>query len=72
MPVVVLPENLDLIMGEADMAAQMRTKGVNAMLAADQAKAIELSKILAAPWRSRRQKSNYFRQAVRFNQRNGA
>jgi L-fucose isomerase-like protein len=49
MPVVVLPENLGLIMGEADMVAQMRTKGVNAMLATDEAKAIELSKILAAP-----------------------
>jgi hypothetical protein len=49
MPVIVLPENLDLIMGEADMAAQMRMKGVNAMLATDQAQAIELSKILAAP-----------------------
>jgi hypothetical protein len=48
-PVILLPPNLDLIMLEADLAAAFRIKGVNAMLANSEMRAIELIKIAAAP-----------------------
>jgi L-fucose isomerase-like protein len=48
-PVIILPQILELIMVEADMASELRTKGVNAMLAASQAQALELAKVIAAP-----------------------
>jgi hypothetical protein len=48
-PIIVLPQNLDLIMIEADLMAALRMKGVNAMLASSQAQAMELTKIVATP-----------------------
>jgi L-fucose isomerase-like protein len=48
-PVVLLPQNFDLIMVEADLAAALRIKGVNAMLANSQARATELVKVVATP-----------------------
>jgi L-fucose isomerase-like protein len=48
-PVIMLPDNLDLIMIEADVAAALRMKGLNVMLANSQAQATELAKILATP-----------------------
>jgi L-fucose isomerase-like protein len=48
-PAIILPVNLDLIMLEADVAAQFRARGINAMLANSEAHAIELIKIAAAP-----------------------
>jgi L-fucose isomerase-like protein len=48
-PIIILPEILELIMVEADLASALRMKGVNAMLANSQAQAAELAKILAAP-----------------------
>lgn len=48
-PVVLLPPNLDLIMLEADLAATLRARGTNAMLANSETRAIELIKIAAAP-----------------------
>lgn len=48
-PVILLPPNLDLIMLEADMAARLRAKGTNAMLANSEAHVIELLKIAASP-----------------------
>jgi L-fucose isomerase-like protein len=48
-PIIILPQNLDLIMTDADLMAALRMKGVNAMLATSQAQAMELAKIVAAP-----------------------
>ncbi len=48
-PVIIFPVNLDLIMLEADVAASLRARGVNAMLANAEEHAIELIKIAAAP-----------------------
>jgi L-fucose isomerase-like protein len=48
-PIIFLPQSLELIMVEADAAAALRMKGVNAMLATSQAQALELAKIVAAP-----------------------
>jgi L-fucose isomerase-like protein len=48
-PVIIFPVNLDLIMLEADVAAQFRARGINAVLANSEAHAIELIKIAAAP-----------------------
>jgi L-fucose isomerase-like protein len=48
-PAILFPVNLDLIMLEADVVAQFRTKGINAMLANSETHAIELVKIAAAP-----------------------
>jgi L-fucose isomerase-like protein len=48
-PIIILPQNLDLIMIEADLMAALRMKGVNAMLANSQAQAAELATIVAAP-----------------------
>ena len=48
-PAILFPVNLDLIMLEADVAAQFRAKGINAVLANSEAHVIELVKIAAAP-----------------------
>jgi L-fucose isomerase-like protein len=48
-PVILFPVNLDLIMLEADVAAQFRAKGINALLANSEAHAIELIKVAVAP-----------------------
>jgi L-fucose isomerase-like protein len=48
-PLILLPVNLDLIMLEADVAAQFRSRGINAMLANSEAHVIDLIKISAAP-----------------------
>ncbi len=48
-PVILFPVNLDLIMLEADVAAQFRSRGINAMLANSEAHALELIKIAVAP-----------------------
>jgi|WetSurMetagenome_2_1015567.scaffolds.fasta_scaffold19606_3 L-fucose isomerase-like protein len=48
-PVIVFPQNPDLMMLDADMAAALRIKGVNALFANSQARAAELIKIVAAP-----------------------
>jgi L-fucose isomerase-like protein len=48
-PIIILPQNFDLIMVEADAMAALRMKGVNAMLASSQAQAMELAKIVATP-----------------------
>lgn len=48
-PIILFPPNLDLIMLEADLAANLRRKGAHAMLANSEARLIELLKITAAP-----------------------
>jgi len=48
-PVIILPVNFDLIMLEADVAAQFRARGVNALLANSEEQALELIRIAAAP-----------------------
>ncbi len=48
-PIILLPVNLDLIMMDSDMAAAMRTRGANAILANSESHAVELIKIFAAP-----------------------
>ncbi|MGD9162485.1 MAG: twin-arginine translocation signal domain-containing protein [Desulfobacteraceae bacterium] len=48
-PVILLPLNLDLIMREADLATAFRLKGINALLASSEKRAIELIKAVAAP-----------------------
>jgi L-fucose isomerase-like protein len=48
-PVILFPVNLDLIMLEADVAAQFRARGINAMLANSEAHAVELVQIAIAP-----------------------
>jgi hypothetical protein len=48
-PVIILPANLDLIMLEADLAASLRRKGINAILANSEPIALETIKTVAAP-----------------------
>ena len=48
-PVIIYPVNFDFIMLEADVAAQFRTVGVNALLANSENHLIELLKIALAP-----------------------
>lgn len=48
-PVIIFPVNFDLIMLEADVAAQFREKGVNALLANSETQLLDLVKIAAAP-----------------------
>lgn len=48
-PIILLPVNLDLIMMDTDVAAAMRTRGANAILANSESHALELLKIFAAP-----------------------
>jgi hypothetical protein len=48
-PIILLPVNLDLIMMDTDLAAAMRTRGANAILANSEAHAVELLKIFAVP-----------------------
>jgi len=48
-PVIIYPVNFDFIMIEADIAAQFRTAGVNALLANSDDHLIELIKIVLAP-----------------------
>lgn|GEM_PF-383926 len=48
-PVILYPVNFDLIMLEADVAAQFRAQGINAMLANSEAHARELIRIASRP-----------------------
>ena len=48
-PVILLPQNLDLIMLEVDLAAAFQMKGTNALVANSEERVIELIKIVAAP-----------------------
>jgi hypothetical protein len=48
-PVIILPANLDLIMLEADLAASLRRKGINALLANSESSVLETIKTVAAP-----------------------
>jgi hypothetical protein len=48
-PVIILPANFDLIMLEADVAAALRRKGINALLANSESHTLNLIRILAAP-----------------------
>lgn len=48
-PVILLPVNLDLIMLETDMAASLKFKGTNAMVANSEDHALDLIRIMATP-----------------------
>jgi len=48
-PAILLPSNLDLIMLDADLVANLRARGGNAMLANSEMHAVELVKIAASP-----------------------
>ena len=48
-PIILFPVNFDLIMLEADVAAQFREKGVNTLLANSETQLLEFVKIAAAP-----------------------
>jgi hypothetical protein len=48
-PLIILPQDLELIMVEADIVSALRMKGANAMLATSQTQATEFVKALASP-----------------------
>jgi hypothetical protein len=48
-PIVVFPQNPDLMMLDADLAAALRIRGANALFANSQSRAAELVKIVALP-----------------------